>query len=315
MGLSFDSNGKYIGWSDIFDYSSLETINASEELPAPEKITYKATEDGINIDKYLDVINAQQAIIDNNNYTEQEINLAKARKLKAIAKLLKDTKQYARSINNNGKMVKVIEVSYTKNRGNEILNILNNHEFSKIPTSLLESSNKNFISSHIQTVIQDLTNMVAAYTPITMEDLKTAAALSPKGQSAAKLTMLNPAMKMIMQNSNMVGKNVIGISANGEKGSFMWNYYLNEFLRNHPEEGSGEFQKKLDRVKFSFTTSRVIGRSKGRMSVETINTLPDINVYQIKQSVWEQLGNHRTGILTVDLLISQLLSAATDFRK
>jgi hypothetical protein len=30
MGLNFDSNGKYFGWSNLFDYSSIENLNASE---------------------------------------------------------------------------------------------------------------------------------------------------------------------------------------------------------------------------------------------------------------------------------------------
>jgi hypothetical protein len=35
MGLNFDNNGIYMGWSDLFSYNSLEEINASEELPMP----------------------------------------------------------------------------------------------------------------------------------------------------------------------------------------------------------------------------------------------------------------------------------------
>ena len=29
----------------------------------------------------------------------------------------------------------------------------------------------------------------------------------------------------------MVGKNVIGIAANGEKGSFIWHYYMNDIIK------------------------------------------------------------------------------------
>jgi hypothetical protein len=35
MGYEFDENGKYIGWSDIFDYTSVDTLQASEKLPMP----------------------------------------------------------------------------------------------------------------------------------------------------------------------------------------------------------------------------------------------------------------------------------------
>ena len=30
-----DGNGKLIGWSDLFDYSTVETLEASLELPIP----------------------------------------------------------------------------------------------------------------------------------------------------------------------------------------------------------------------------------------------------------------------------------------
>jgi hypothetical protein len=53
MGLSFDNNGIYIGWSDLFDYSTEENLNASETLPIPNKVTYKKSNNGINIDNYM----------------------------------------------------------------------------------------------------------------------------------------------------------------------------------------------------------------------------------------------------------------------
>ena len=35
MGSVFDKNGKYVGWSNLFDYSTSETLKASQELPMP----------------------------------------------------------------------------------------------------------------------------------------------------------------------------------------------------------------------------------------------------------------------------------------
>ena len=40
MGHSFDNNGVYIGWSNQFDYSSVEALKASEQLPMPSKTQY-----------------------------------------------------------------------------------------------------------------------------------------------------------------------------------------------------------------------------------------------------------------------------------
>jgi hypothetical protein len=53
MGYEFDDNGKYVGWSDLFDYSTIDTIKASEALPIPEGIAYEKRDGGFDISKQL----------------------------------------------------------------------------------------------------------------------------------------------------------------------------------------------------------------------------------------------------------------------
>ena len=40
MGLCFDDNGKYLGWSNLFDYTNELTLKASEKLPMPKHVYY-----------------------------------------------------------------------------------------------------------------------------------------------------------------------------------------------------------------------------------------------------------------------------------
>ena len=47
MGQCFDTNGKYIGWSNLFDYSTEETLRASEYLPMPQKIRHIVVNDPV----------------------------------------------------------------------------------------------------------------------------------------------------------------------------------------------------------------------------------------------------------------------------
>jgi len=35
MGLAFDDNGSYVGWSTLFDYTDEDTLRLSEKLPLP----------------------------------------------------------------------------------------------------------------------------------------------------------------------------------------------------------------------------------------------------------------------------------------
>lgn len=383
MGLSFDGNGKYVGWSSLFDHSTLETIQESEYLPYPKKMLYDRATTGYSLNDYkilrktlenniklwqtellnseiseereveltnqieeaqkqlretgldinsqlLEIKNLEDTISNNENRIKEinslirqasaeqkitllnernqlnlQINQAKKNRMRTLAKLLNDINSISDKVDDRFRA----NLYYTIEGANKIVQELRDHEFTDIPKGLQEDANKNFISSHIQNTVQDLANMVRAYSPIEMEDFRSASDLSEKGEQASKMTMLNPATKMLMQYSNMTGKNVIGISANGIKASFMWNYYLNEIIRSNPTE------QDLAYATFNFKLSRVIGRADGKIRQEEINTLPDINFYGVDPYIRARMGNRLKGPLPTDLMSSQVLSAATDNAK
>ena len=345
MGLSFDGNGRYVGWSDLFDYSSIKTIKASEYLPMPKRKVYEVVQDGVNIDAFIvNILGAKNAVSRINGYV----------------KLLN-------YLNNNN----ITKITYTVPEGDEVVRAIRMHEFTDIPYSLREEANKNFISSHIQNTVQNLRNMVGAYSPIEMEDFRAASEKSPKGEQSSKMTLFNPSTKLLMQYQNITGKNVIGIAANGEKASFMWHYYINDIIqktnidtkffqtlfdqvidnynrtsqipyeyidiiryitnysyrKNVLENYSNitELQKplkdlepyieKIKRSLFSFKTFRLEGRDSGNIQPQEVNTLPDVNFEGVNPDIAAQYGIQLTGDITVDLMISQILSAATDNAK
>lgn len=281
MGLSFDGNGRYVGWSNLFDYSSSETIKASEYLPMPKRKVYNVVDGGFNIDRFIMKIVAADPVSKINGYVE-----------------------LLNYLNSNN----ITDITYSIPEGKEVVQAIRSHEFTKIPYSLQEDANKNFISSHIQNTVQNLRNMIGAYSPIEMEKFRAASEKSPKGEQASKMTLFNPTTKLLMQYQNITGKNVIGIAANGEKASFMWHYYINDILRNPTEE-------KIKYSQFSFVTTRLKGRDSGNIQTQEVNTLPDINFEGINPELMAQYGIQLTGDITVDLMISQILSAATDNAK
>lgn len=281
MGLSFDGNGRYVGWSNLFDYSSLETIKASEFLPMPKKKVYNVVAGGFNIDPFIMKIVAADPVARIEGYVEM-LNY----------------------LNSNN----ITEITYSIPEGAEVVQAIRSHEFTKVPYSLQEEASKNFISSHIQNTVQNLRNMIGAYSPIEMEAFRAASEKSPKGEQASKMTLLNPSTKLLMQYQNITGKNVIGIAANGEKASFMWHYYINDILRNPTPE-------KVKYSQFSFVTTRLQGRNSGNVQPQEVNTLPDVNFEGVNPELMAQYGVKMSGDITVDLMISQILSAATDFRK
>lgn len=110
MGLSFDGNGRYVGWSNLFDYSSLETIKASEYLPMPKKKVYEVTSSGFNIDSFIvNILGATNAVARINGYVE-------------LLNYLND---------NN-----ITQINYTVPEGAEVVQAIRTHEFTKVPYSL-----------------------------------------------------------------------------------------------------------------------------------------------------------------------------------
>lgn len=322
MGLCFDTNGKYVGWSNLFDYSTDETLAASEYLPMPQKIRHTVINDAAaaraNLAKQLTETTDENRkgvienrlkqldhIVDLDPWIERiSSEQDQASKIRLYADLINEINKDSYQDGDS----KTVNISYTNPNGLEVVKNLNKHEFTQIPPNLSQDVSKNFISSHIQNTVQDLVNMTRAYSPIEMEDFRAASGYSPKQKAASEMTLLNPATKYLMQYSNMTGKNVIGIAANGEKSSFMWHYYLNDLIRH----GNAEKRKYGH---FQFTTSRIIGRAKGNIQPGTITGLPDLNMDGVDPNIQAEFGSRITGNLYVDLMISQVLSAATDNAK
>lgn len=322
MGLCFDTNGKYVGWSNLFDYSTEETLAASEYLPMPQKIRHIVINDAAaaraNLAKQLTETTDENRkgvienrlkqldhIVDLDPWIERiSSEQDQASKIRLYADLINEINRESYQDGDS----KTVNISYTNPNGLEVVKNLNKHEFTQIPPNLSQDVSKNFISSHIQNTVQDLVNMTRAYSPIEMEDFRAASRYSPKQKAASEMTLLNPTTKYLMQYSNMTGKNVIGIAANGEKSSFMWHYYLNDLIRH----GNAEKRKYGH---FQFTTSRIIGRAKGNIQPGTITGLPDLNMDGVDPNIQAEFGSRITGNLYVDLMISQVLSAATDNAK
>jgi len=131
MGYSFDGNGLYLGWSDLFDYSSLETLSASERLPMPKGVKYN-----FNPNAEIDVTNEANKVLTTEG----------AEKILAIANLLKKIYRHPK-FNPEDKIIN-IKVGLLKKQP-ELKAILSKHEKTKIPTSIKDEVLKNFISSHI----------------------------------------------------------------------------------------------------------------------------------------------------------------------
>ena len=137
MGLAFDDNGQYIGWSSLFNYNSLETIQASEYLPLPKNgVIIEESENGIDISEEAAIINQAREVLDNS----PEPVLINEWGVKEVL-------AYARILNKLG------DSRLVKGATPEIIEKLNNHNATKLPADLKAAALRNFISVHIQNTI------------------------------------------------------------------------------------------------------------------------------------------------------------------
>lgn len=298
MGQSYDENAAYIGWSPLFNYNSVETLQASKTLPIPKHVVvYKGDYDiSSEINTLINLAENQ----DVNEVLQNVYKFGNTAFIRQLAKIIRIAEQH-NGINYSGD-AKVL---------NTLIETINKHENYLISDNVAESAFKNVASANIYQVSHDIRNRDQAYTAIAMDIMRKAADNSPKGNQAATLNMLNPMTKYIMQYQNLVGKNVISVAANGEKVWFNTFYYWTKVLKSGNQEA-------INKLKFQHTYKRINGRAKGTPIEQTINHIPDLNRYdeQIKSTLQSQFGVlDNEDYKYVDQLISQLLSAATDNAK
>lgn len=292
MGQSFSDDALYIGWSPLFNYSSEQMVDASKTLPLPRG-------------NKLIVVEGQQYSIENE--LNDILSSSGPERLRKIANLIYkiDT--------NNGRY------NYAPGQNaddkQKIINQIQKHENYKVSYRQREQAYKNVASANIRNVVHNIRNRDQAYSPITMRDLQKEADKSPKGAKTKQLNMMNPLTKYVMQNQNLVGKNVIGIAANGEKDWFNLTYYYHNVLRN----GN---QKDKFFLKMNHSYSRLSGRATDQLMNVVVKHIPDLwNASpELSQKIKEEFystydGQIDTDDKYVDQLISQILSAATDNAK
>lgn len=305
MGYDFNDNGKFMGWSPLFNYNDIELLHISERLPFPtgKSTEFIASDTNTNVDitpelsKYiLEETNKSE------NYTKNQLN-------NIIDIILK--------IGDNS------EVTYNLNKltGSEsiikkIQDNVNEHNLFKMKYWDVSKYLNNSSSSRIGQIISNPKNYMAANVPVSLGEVRDAADNSITGQSSKEIVMENPTSIFRMFEENMEGKDVIAIAATAEKIFFALTQYYNQGVRSNDEE----WKKCMDFFRQFKLNNKV---PTNVFNLANVNT----NDIQFTQRVKEIMQNQNLPIesvkngefekLTPDqsLVISCLLSAATDNAK
>lgn len=342
-------NGIYESWSNLFNFKDDESFELSKQLPFPNtdpntnnyNITTTETSNSIDITpEIFSILNGE--------YEGDNIRLKLA--VDVLNKI--DRSQIANvdlyynpSLVNN--LLYIKENPDEESRAKDILSAegtlatmieslkqdISIHNKDLNPKRLL-SATKNFVYNKIYQISDNFKNLIAAESPISMGDPQAAAAKSAAGAYAKTVTDFCPSVKWSLFFENMAGKEVIGISAVGQKVFLAATQYFNQEIRKLATQGLNVENLLKSNLYFSniFEIYRSIPDNKGKTKSELVklftNSLANINLDDIEYvyDILKQAGDRTITVkdaidLTQNrfqedksLVISSLISAATDFR-
>lgn len=284
MGFNFDDNGQFIGWSNLFDYSSNEALESSCSLPVPRNSKWIKTSNGVNIERYAG--EAQRA------YNSDNVVLRNA----LINKIL-DNIDY----NPNG----TIEVNYSSPILDQLINDINIHESTQLSGDNKILAFQNAVSWTTQAIVNDERNLLDSYSPTNVEGMKQVVKDKQLASDSGTYTQWNPATKWVLQEENLIGKNVISVAANAEKVYFSLLHYYNEIVR-HPEKYSKDlytFAKSFEGVFMNTDGTPVIKETIGGINFNNDNRLNKLSILLLSSN--QELTNIK------DTLIQEIYQGNT----
>lgn len=319
MGYSLNDNGSLFTTSRLRNYldpnlaaEQLDTILA---LNRGNGITYKERSlDGFSDEEKTEIINRYGVT---RREAEQSVNL-----------LYPDT--FNKILNSNDPEV-VFSDDVDEPLKKRFLKMLNRHSTSKGNEEAAEEGLKNSIVNRLLRILKKPTVQIPAHLPITMDTFQSIASKSVLSLTEKRLTSDNPLTNFIMQVQNMVGKDVIGITAVGMKVFFATSTMVNsqilkmrDNLIKYKETSDPMYLNICNEILSDLVFKDPLERDSERI-IANANLKP---VLDILISVIENLSAEELSLLdrlqnlerTKDNInaaegISQLLSCATDNAK
>lgn len=236
MAFSVNSNGSIFTGSKLQDYFGLGVVS---NVVSPNGITYEEGENGVVIN-YNDLQTLLRAADNDAEYDNRTIiNILN----KIYTSGSNEVKFTAPALGQD----ELIQFEKDKHR---FLRIVNSH--SESPRDVRGFALKNRIVSAIYNITTKPQNQLIAQVPINMDEQHAAADNSALGRAELHINSDDPSVKYMMQVQNMIGKQVIGISAVALKGffamTFVYSRYTSEFEDSLEQNDSNDTLNKLRKL-------------------------------------------------------------------
>jgi hypothetical protein len=278
LGSSISDAGYYNDWSELFNYTDKTTVDASNELPIPDKksrvfneeIQYGmgVDEDGKEVNLFLDMYGVAFdttgiQMLNLENYT-------------------KETSTDPKKIVTLGKLIERIQESNIVSLNLEpgLLELINLHtEANNIDKFKLNEALKNKIWYLAKKSGSDIRNLQAQMSPISISAAQDAAAGSTSGKDSNIISLLNCASTLMLQLENSIGRDCIGIAATGSKIASAILRHFNELARL---VNAGLLQE--DDIFIPKKTYKVDGKDGGIASKPTFTNINWTNTPAIREN-------------------------------
>lgn len=334
---SFSNSGLYEHWSPLFDFSSYESLQASEWLPAPDK-NHLVKIDGD------DSIQTNISFLLTDNIQQQDVSFFSilfgnyVKNLNEIEKLNADLEPGSEIYEENIKRIKQLNIDNIKIKA-RIIKYINSQDTKTLVTIKVNSAYQNILQdlvsqinehqtyeyedgavrnlvvSNIRKTINDFRNMDSAYSPVSMSCF-----LDP-----IKKLNIDSDVKNIydgftvfeITEENNIGRDTVGVMANGTKVFFTITQYLNKYYQRTKDFKKTDPQVFFKDVKLKLNNGQEVQYQFSTISDIKLNKQQRADLMELFRNTFSEQQMQRLSFIDDDasLVISALVSLATDNAK
>lgn len=308
---SFSNSGLYEHWSPLFDFSSYESLQASEWLPAPDKnhLVKIDGDDSIQTNISFLLVNNEQEqdksffSILFNNYVNSSNEIDK---IKIKARIIK----YINSLDTNKSVTIRVNEVY-QDILQDLVSQINEHQTYEYG----DGAARNLVVSNVRKTINDFRNMDSAYSPVSMSCF-----LDP-----IKKLNIDSDVKNIydgftvfeITEENNIGRDTVGVMANGTKVFFTITQYLNKYYQKTKDFKKTDPQVFFKDIKLKLNDGQEVQYQFSTISDIKLNKQQRADLMELFRNTFSEQQMQRLSFIDDDasLVISALVSLATDNAK
>lgn len=314
-------NNLIAGWSTLWNGSNEDYLRESLRLPLPDPSktydSYSHDQNGITSNQLIKL----------NNYISSSRHIAKALDLIPSREDLTSVDDFATIVDILLKVQREGQITFNLDdsidpriadvlRG-EVVDFINWYNTKSGNVKNAKQGTLNAIFTAVKDTITDVRNIAEAYAPSSFGDYAEEAAKSKKGETLSNVSYENPVDIFTAQVANMVGKEVIGITASTGLKSFS---ALSQAFSAIMESGKAPSTKSYSTYKLDVNNNLIESKGGGFHGLNYINNLPAYREYltaefSLKDYEIDTIVERMKRSGRVALNFSALLSAATDNAK